>query len=90
MIAGHTRTLRDTLPLPPAIKISRRVSPPHNGHTTATAPDQLPARNRAPRNTTAGHRRHHAHPRASAPSASGQFRMPANGSQHPENTTQAE
>jgi hypothetical protein len=27
MIAGHTRTLRDLDPLPPAIKIVRRVDP---------------------------------------------------------------
>jgi hypothetical protein len=47
MIAGHTRTLRDVDPLPPAIKIGRRVHPAadlsHHGssHLTSYALSRL-------------------------------------------------
>jgi hypothetical protein len=41
MIAGHTRTLRDVDPLPPAIKIGRRVHPAadlsHHGSSHLTS-----------------------------------------------------
>ena len=41
MIAGHTRTLRDVDPLPPAIRIGRRVGATAERHTALHIPDQL-------------------------------------------------
>lgn len=41
MIAGHTRTLRDVDPLPPAITIDRRVGTTAECHTALHIPDQL-------------------------------------------------
>lgn len=42
MIAGHTRTLRDADPLPPAIRTGRRVGATAECHATLRTPDQLP------------------------------------------------
>jgi hypothetical protein len=42
MITGHTRTLRDADPLPPAIRIGRRADATAECHTRHVIPDQLP------------------------------------------------
>ena len=42
MIVGRTRTLRDVDPLPPAIRIGRRVGATAERHTALHIPDQLP------------------------------------------------
>ena len=41
MIAGHTRTLREVYPLPPAIRIGWRVGATAERHTALHIPDQL-------------------------------------------------